>query len=95
MYLLVIFTAENSSKSDQYVTPNKDGRFYLFLSRVCMGTFYSTDKPQVKIRRPPERNNSILFDSLVGQMPGKHYREFVIYDRNQCYPEYLIEFKRV
>jgi hypothetical protein len=25
----------------------------------------------------------------------KKYREFIVYDRNQCYPEYLIEFKRI
>ena len=32
-------------------------------------------------------------DSVIGTRDGKH-REFVVYDRNQCYPELLIELRK-
>jgi hypothetical protein len=41
-------------------------------------------------------------DSVLAPTSATHpgaflhkYREFIVYDRTQCYPEFLIEFKRV
>ncbi|CAF3615889.1 unnamed protein product [Adineta steineri] len=55
---------------------------------------------QINIRRPPKKaNGHDVFDSLMGESieNGGNYlqhREFVIYDRGQAYPEYVIDFQR-
>ena len=94
------YFAENSSKSDQYCTPNSNDRFYIFLARVCLGSAYHTHSAHSDFRRPPELphragrlHDSVLYEG-AGLSVGK-YREFVVYDRRACYPEYLIEYQRV
>lgn len=94
------YFAENSSKSDQYTTPNGHDRFYIFLARVCLGSPYRTSSAHNDFRRPPSipGGSGRLFDSVLyegaGLTVGK-YREFVVYDRRACYPEYLIEYQRI
>jgi len=107
-----IYFAENSSKSDEYVTPDPNDLCYFFLSRICLGYCYSTKKVLQKLRRPPcieghidnclhKRADSVLAEcKRTGQDPKasyflERYQEFIIYDRSQCYPEFLITFKRV
>ncbi|CAG5122479.1 unnamed protein product, partial [Candidula unifasciata] len=56
----------------------------------------------VKLTRPPciqcssdkcSCSNQELYDSVMGD--GRWiFREFVVYDQNQCYPEYLISYQR-
>jgi len=110
-----IYFAENSSKSDEYITPDANGECNIFLCRVCLGTpfvttqtFRNTTQP---IRRPPcvhghidscqhERTDSVIAEcKRTGPQYGfydlERYREFIVYDRSQCYPELLITFKRV
>ena len=66
----------------------------MFLARVCLGTYFHTTNTLNNMRRPPQRNKGdyMLYDSVTGT--SNVYNEFVVYDRKQCYPEYLIEFKR-
>ena len=68
----------------------------MFLSRVTLGSPLITQSSHNNLRRPPERKDKhCLYDSLLGKMPTHHYREFIVYDKSQCYPEFLIEYKRV
>jgi len=87
-----VYFAEHCSKSDQYCTPEPfapDGTFYLILARVTMLKFFWTEKGLKNQRRAPDG-----FDSVVGQLSAKQYREFIVYDRRQTYPEYIVEYKR-
>ena len=89
-------SAENSPKADQYSTPNSSNSFFIFLSRVTLGSPFIAQSSHNDLRRPPERKDKkCLYDSLLGKMPGYRYREFVVYDKSQCYPEFLIEYKRL
>lgn len=104
-----IYFAENFSKSDEYTRPSSDGTCYMFLTRVCMGNICHITEGQSGRKRPPcvrefvgrcngvcthPRHHSLLAEK--GQNCYlKKYREFIVYDRNQCYPEYLIEYKRI
>jgi len=105
-----IYFAENSSKSDEYITPDLQNLCYLFLCRVAIGHPFTTTEP-LKIRRPPcrkgdiglclhDRADSVLAECERTGLPNvthylKRYREFVVYDGSQCYPEFLITFQRV
>ena len=54
-----IYFSENSSKSDEYITPEVNGECHIFLCRVCLGTPFittkilSTKQTLQPIRRPP------------------------------------------
>eukprot|EP00026_Physarum_polycephalum_P004369 Phypoly_transcript_04387.p1 GENE.Phypoly_transcript_04387~~Phypoly_transcript_04387.p1 ORF type:complete len:576 (+),score=82.20 Phypoly_transcript_04387:125-1852(+) len=105
-----IYFAENSSKSDEYVVPGKDNIYcHIFICRVCVGTPFLTGKPHPNLRRPPCLLEDQLpcahprFDSLIGMKSEekgdkktflRKYREFVVYDRQQCYPEFLVTYRR-
>ena len=89
------YFADQPSKSDQYSVPRADGLFPLFLARVCLGTpEYTTDKDKRSAREHSQRRDGKLYDSLIGQTGPNKYREFVLYHGDQCYPEYLIWYRR-
>jgi hypothetical protein len=104
MYGAGLYFAEHCSKSDQYCKPFPDsdpinGSYFLFLSRVCFGTPFHTKVQMPGTRAAPlrdERNPRMgRWDSvLAATAEGRKYREFIVYDRAQAYPEFIVEFKR-
>ena len=95
-----VYFAEHCSKSDQYCTPDKNGEYYIFLCRVIVGQqIHIRNSNANGIRRPPDvpNGNGRVYDSVVGQSNSSStaYREIIVYDGNQCYPEYLIKYKRM
>jgi len=97
-----IYFAENSSKSDQYTTSDQNGKFFMLLSRVCLGTPFVTNQAMQTLRRPPDNDATKLpFDSLLATTTASpqanqlgRYREFVVYLPSQCYCQYLIQYRR-
>ena len=99
-----IYFAENSSKSDEYCTPDSKGICRMVVSRVTLGTAFVSRRVDRSLRRPPARldDESRICDSVVGvtaeTVPGaglECYNQFVVYDRSLTYPELIVEFKRV
>ena len=100
-----LYFAENSSKSDEYMTADaSDGLCDMFICRVLMGNPHMrktrTTEEEQAARRPPcvEGHNSCKeghesTDSILASLPNKP-REFVVYDRARVYPEYLVRIKR-
>jgi hypothetical protein len=87
------YFAEDSSKSDQYCTADAKGNFYMFLSRVCLGSHPQISKAtQNGLRMPAEIVGGLRHTSVVGE--HGHHREFIVYDGLQAYPEYLVVYKR-
>lgn len=82
----------------------------MFLIRMLLGNPYvSSDSNPHKFVRPPctkcRKDNcndarhgkgifGHFFDSVIGEN-GKLFREFVVYDGELCYPEYLITYERL
>jgi hypothetical protein len=78
---------------------------------VVLGHPFVTQKRHTKIRRPPTVKGEFdswppstdprcdsLLATTADQFPSsflKKFREFVVYEHSQCYPEYLIEYERV
>ena len=61
----------------------------LILCRVCLGKFYRVTD------REPEAEDKVKskeFDSVIGDRAASvgTYREFVIFDYEQVYPEYVV-----
>ncbi|XP_062501197.1 uncharacterized protein LOC134178348 isoform X2 [Corticium candelabrum] len=101
-----VYFAEKSSKSDEYTdfrNKRKEGKKYMFLARVMLGSHYLAAKTASDMRRPPCLVSSCSdqfcshqrHDSVIGDMPGRlKAREFIVYDHTLCYPEYLVTYVR-
>eukprot|EP01080_Neovahlkampfia_damariscottae_P011467 gene11467-4631_t len=65
-----------------------------------VGKMYSRSEFGRAVRRPPNKPGSFeAYDSLIGEKmefggDTLKYREFVLYEKDQAYPEYIIEYKR-
>ena len=79
----------------------------MLIARVLLGDVYVCETAR-HFRRPPckgvgcnldDCSTHELFDSVmgVGKSSGKRllFREFIVYDRQQCYPDYIIKYKRI
>jgi len=76
----------------------------IFVVRGVMGTpwirYVATDQDN-PMRRPPARPSGMLYDSVMGEakkydtLARLQFREIILYDRQQCIPEYIINFKLV
>ncbi|KAL5012884.1 hypothetical protein ScPMuIL_011435 [Solemya velum] len=107
MFGKAAYFAESSTKADQYADPKgqrSDSEKKMILARVCMGEMYVTATPKVFKRAPCavktcgkdvcSHCEQDHFDSVVGD--GQWiFREFIVYERHQSYPEYLITYVRV
>ncbi|XP_076468583.1 uncharacterized protein LOC143299248 [Babylonia areolata] len=104
-----VYLTESPTKADQYADP-KGARvpagqeLKILLVRVLLGEPYlHAGKPESFVRPPcyvckkrahnchckeARCHDSVLFDS------NKIFREFVVYDRDVCYPEYIITYVR-
>jgi hypothetical protein len=82
--------------------------FSIILYRTVLGDVHIAkqyDKKKYRgntnrVRRPPNKTHSIhLYDSVMGESiqhggSSLNYREFILYESGQAYPEYMIKYKR-
>lgn len=94
------YFAEASSKSDEYAEAEAEDEgiyanlFAMFLCRVCCGRIHRELHPNKdEINR---RVEAMECDSVLGDREGAvgTYREFVVFDVAQVYPEYLFVYSR-
>jgi hypothetical protein len=95
------YFADSSCKSHQYTRRSAAGEHVLLLCRVTMGWPFATSTMHPNQRRPPENpamgSGKRPFDSIFaesGKAKGgaQFHNEFVVFDRNQAYPEYVIYY---
>jgi ribosomal protein L33 len=98
MYGHGVYLAESSTKADEYSRDERNGYYRgvyaLLLCRVCMGRYYYTTERDVYAGG---RVSSGKYDSTCGDRArsADTFREFVVYDQDQIYPEYLVLYSRV
>lgn len=97
MYGLGTYLAESCTKADEYARDGGEGHykgvFAMLLSRVCMGRFYYTTMRDGRAR---ELFIEGAFDSTFGdrEESADTFRELVVYDTDQVYPEYILLYHR-
>lgn len=91
-----VYFAEDSCKSGQYSEKSIAScrSHWFILSRVLLGRPHYTHRPVPEIRRAPHQCDSVVFSPAHDSVLG-HHREFVIYDRFQAYPEFVVEARTV
>lgn len=97
MYGRGVYLTENSTKADEYAKDDPggfyDGIFAMLLCRVSLGKyFYTTERNEDAI----QFYQSGEYDSTCGDRAKSvgTFREFVVYDADQLYPEYVILYQR-
>lgn len=93
MYGAGVYLTDCCSKADEYAQPDVHGVYRMLMCRVCVGKAFVTEK---RDENAADHFLSGQFDSTLGdreQSTGT-YREFVFYDVNQVYPEFVIEYTR-
>ena len=94
-----------SFQTDPKDKRTKDGKKMILMRMVLGESYLCTDQNPHKYRRPPCADMKCLrddcknkshgsFDSVIGQS-GRLFREFVVYQPEQCYPEYVISYDRI
>lgn len=98
MYGAGAYFAESSTKADEYAKDEPEG-FYkgvyaVLLCRVTMGKFFYTEQRDESAAQKVESGD---FDSTLGDRlkAAGTFREFVVYNADQVYPEYVILYERV
>lgn len=91
-----LYFAESITKADEYAKPNSEGRYAVLLCRVIGGNVNYTDEvtpdPEALVHSCIEGE----YDSVCGDREKTRgtYREFVLFDSEDVYVEYVIEYKR-
>ncbi|XP_054242664.1 zinc finger CCCH-type antiviral protein 1 [Indicator indicator] len=75
--------SDNYCREDQYIKT-------MFLARVLVGEFTTGSSSYV---RPPLKDNQNFYDSCVNNSSNPSI--FVIFEKQQIYPEYLIEYVNI
>lgn len=90
------YFAERVTKADEYAKPDEQGEYAMLLCRALGGRVRYTDEVEPN---PDELLKSCIegpFDCILGDREKcrRTYREFVFYDTENLYAEYVIHYKR-
>jgi len=91
-----LYFAESITKADEYAKPDANGNYAVLLCRVVGGIVKYTDEVEPD---PEELVQSCItgrFNCVLGDRKKCRgtFREFVLFDSEDVYPEYLIEYTR-
>lgn len=91
-----IYCADCCSKSDEYCTPNAEGLRCLLLCRVALGRVHYTEEMWPDTKQLTSKCLSGEYDSVLGDREKCRgtYKEFIVFDDDQIYPEFLLYYKR-
>mmetsp|Transcript_17096 Transcript_17096/g.38848 ORF Transcript_17096/g.38848 Transcript_17096/m.38848 type:complete len:533 (-) Transcript_17096:6-1604(-) len=91
-----LYFAESITKSDEYAKPNANGVYGVLMCRILGGRVRYTDEVSPAVEDLVQSVVEGKYDSVCGDREKCRgtYREFVIFDTEDVYPEYIIEYKR-
>jgi hypothetical protein len=94
-----IYFAESSMKADEYTRADKRGWMPLILCRVVLGNLKYCDAPD-PTKKAKELEAACKpgagFHSILGDREKVRgtFREFIVFDNHQVYPEYIVWYER-
>jgi hypothetical protein len=103
LYGFGIYFAENVTKADEYCQPqtgddsDEDGLCAMLVCRVVGGRVNVVTTNEIDIEKLRAENFQGPFDSVLGDRVSvlkKPFREIVVYDSDQIFPEFLLLYKR-
>ena len=89
-----MYFARDAAYSVRYCTSDFGHDLQMYVVKVLVGMY---TEGQQGMKAPPSRNDpnnpGLQFDSLVNNVSDPSI--FVLFQDNQCYPEYLISFGKM
>jgi hypothetical protein len=91
-----IYLAESCSKSDEYTQENAQGNRCILLCRTLLGNVLYCDAVSPNVDNLVRQCRHGSFHSVLGDREKCRgtFREFIVYDDDQVYPEFVIWYKR-
>ena len=97
-----IYLAECVSKSDEYTTAEDGGLRTILVCRATLGNVLYTDEKRPDVSELERRcgycqeTGTAECDSVLGdrEVCSKTYREFVAFDDDLVYPEFIVRYRR-
>jgi hypothetical protein len=98
------YFAINSCKSHQYSSAKASQKgntsnLVMLVCRVAMGSPYCTATSHKRLLLPPENPatpgrpfDSIFAEHGIANGGQQHHNEYVVFDRHQVYPEYIVQY---
>jgi len=92
-----VYFADSCSKSDEYSQPSADGLRCLILCRVALGRVLYNDEISPDAEQLTRKCLSGEYDSVLGDREKCRgtFKEFIIFDEAQVYPEFLVFYRRI
>lgn len=91
-----MYFAEACSKSDEYTEQDHRGWRPLLLCRVICGRINYTDEVHPDVNQLVQSCTTGNYHCVLGDREKCRgtFREFIVYDNTQAYPEYIVWYKR-
>jgi len=92
-----LYFAESITKADEYAQADNHGHFAVLVCRVLGGRILYTDEVNPDSEMLAEACIKGPYDCVLGDRERCRgtYREFVFFDSEDVYPEYIIHYQRV
>lgn len=91
-----IYLAENSTKSDEYTRAVPSGERHLLLCRAILGRAFYLDTVDADPRECEAACLEADYHCVLGDRKKARgtFREFVVFDEDQVYPNYILTYRR-
>eukprot|EP00929_Paragymnodinium_shiwhaense_P057698 TRINITY_DN28888_c0_g1_i1.p1 TRINITY_DN28888_c0_g1~~TRINITY_DN28888_c0_g1_i1.p1 ORF type:complete len:696 (+),score=118.32 TRINITY_DN28888_c0_g1_i1:70-2088(+) len=91
-----LYFAESITKADEYAKANTAGNYAVLLCRVLGGKVLYTDEVSPNPEDLVHQCVEGPYDSVLGDRERIRgtFREFVLFDSEDVYPEYIVEYQR-
>jgi len=91
-----IYLAEACSKSDEYSVENEDGLRCMLICRTTLGNVLYNDEVNPNVESLVQLCITGPFHSVLGDPERScgRFREFVVYEDSQVYPEFMLWYRR-
>jgi hypothetical protein len=91
-----VYLAESVSKSDEYTKENANGERCLLVCRATLGFVNYTDEVAPDVDKLVKSCTDGPYHCVLGDREKCRgtFREIIVYDDDQVYPEYVIWYKR-
>jgi len=92
-----IYFSESIPKADEYAKPHADGIYTVLLCRVVGGNCLYTEELEPDPEKLLESCIEGPYDCIIGDRTRTRgtFREFVFYDTENFYAEYMIQYERI
>eukprot|EP00928_Gymnodinium_smaydae_P053812 TRINITY_DN37722_c0_g1_i1.p1 TRINITY_DN37722_c0_g1~~TRINITY_DN37722_c0_g1_i1.p1 ORF type:complete len:553 (-),score=131.15 TRINITY_DN37722_c0_g1_i1:80-1738(-) len=91
-----LYFAEHCTKADEYTRPDDRGLHTILISRVTLGKAFRTAELEPDACTIEEKCMGGSYHSICGDRIACRdtFREFVVFDEAQVYPNFVVQYKR-